>query len=294
MPTGKTGVLLMAHGTPSSLDDMPEYLRLVRGGRPPSDELIAEMRHNYQAIGGRSPLTEITLAQADALAKRLGPSIPVRAGMRNWKPFIREAVAALEAESANRIIGIPLAPQFSTLSVKKYLDTARDALPAAMRFEPVESFHLHPLLVAAFAERLDAARPEPDERIVFTAHSLPVKVIESGDRYAEQVAETARAVAERSGVRQYECAFQSAGRTPEPWIGPDVGELIGELARGGVRRFLVVPIGFVCDHTEILFDIDIQAAATARRLGCSLRRTESLNTSATFISALEEIVRGKV
>jgi ferrochelatase len=287
----KTGVLLMAHGTPGSLDEMPEYLRLVRGGRSPSDELIAEMRHNYAAIGGRSPLTDITRAQCAALQQRLGPGIPVAAGMRNWTPFIGEAIQALVAAGAGRLIGIPLAPQFSTLSVQKYVDAARAALPDGIRFDPVESFHLHPLLIEAFAERLRAAQPEPDEHIVFTAHSLPVKVVESGDPYAEEIAATARAVAERAGVTRFERAYQSAGRTPEPWIGPDLGSVIEQLSRGGTRKVLVVPIGFVCDHTEILFDIDIQAARIARDAGTSLRRTESLNTSATFIRALEDIVR---
>jgi ferrochelatase len=287
----KTGVLLMAHGTPGSLDEMPEYLRLVRGGRPPSDELIAEMRHNYAAIGGRSPLTDITRAQCAALQQRLGPGIPVAAGMRNWTPFIGEAIQALVAAGAGRLIGIPLAPQFSTLSVQKYVDAARAALPDGIRFDPVESFHLHPLLIEAFAERLRAAQPEQDEHIVFTAHSLPVKVVESGDPYAEEIAATARAVAERAGVTRFERAYQSAGRTPEPWIGPDLGSVIEQLSRGGTRKVLVVPIGFVCDHTEILFDIDIQAARIARDAGTSLRRTESLNTSPTFIRALEDIVR---
>jgi ferrochelatase len=287
----KTGVLLMAHGTPSSVDEMPEYLRLVRGGRPASDTLIAEMRHNYEAIGGRSPLTAITLAQAEALERRLQPDVPVAAGMRNWKPFIREAMGALADAGVERIIGIPLAPQFSTLSVKKYIDAARAALPGGMRFEGVESFHLHPLLIEAFAERLRAAQPRPDERVVFTAHSLPVSAIESGDRYAAEVAATARAVADRAGITRYERAYQSAGRTAEPWLGPDLATLIAELSGAGIRKFLIAPIGFVCDHTEILFDIDIQAAGVARELAATLRRTESLNTSTTFISTLEDIVR---
>jgi protoporphyrin/coproporphyrin ferrochelatase len=286
-----TGILLMAHGTPSSLDDMPEYLRLVRGGRPPSAALIAEMRHNYQAIGGRSPLTDITREQAAALQRRLGPDMPVAVGMRNWKPFIRDAIAALGAGGAKRVIGIPLAPQFSTVSVQKYLDAARAALPDGMRLDAVDTFHAHPLLIEGFADRLRAAQPQPGELIVFTAHSVPVKAIESGDRYAAEVAATARAVAERAGINGYELAYQSAGRTPEPWIGPDLGDLIERLAASGTTRTLIVPIGFVCDHTEILFDIDIQAAQIARDHGVSLRRTESLNTSPTFIAALEDLVR---
>ena len=287
----KSAVLLMAHGTPASLDEMPEYLRLVRGGRPPSDELVAEMRHNYQAIGGRSPLTEITVAQGEALSRRLGPDVPVAIGMRNWRPFLQDAIAGLAASGVTRVIGVPMAPQFSTLSVQKYLDAATAALPGGVRLDAVRSFHSHPMLLEAFAERVRSAAPQADEVVVFTAHSLPVRVIESGDLYATEVAATARGVAERAGVTHHQIAFQSAGRTPEPWIGPDLGDLVTSMAAAGARRFLVVPVGFVCDHTEILFDVDVQAAEAARNAGASLRRTESLNTSPTFIGALEAIVR---
>jgi len=289
----RIGVLLMAHGTPSSLDEMPEYLTLVRGGRPPSAELLHEMRDNYAAIGGRSPLTDITQAQAAALRARLGPAIPVAVGMRNWTPFIKDALAELAAAGVTRVIGIPMAPQFSTLSVRKYIDAAAGALPAGVQFEAVESFHLHPLLIEAFAERIRAAQPKPDELVIFTAHALPVRVIESGDRYADEVAETARAVAERAGVTQYTQAFQSAGRTPEPWIGPELAQVIDDRSVN-IRKFLAVPIGFVCDHTEILFDIDVQAAQVAREFSTTLRRTESLNTSPTFIAMLEDLVRKRV
>jgi ferrochelatase len=281
----------MAHGTPSSVDEMPEYLRLVRGGRPPSDQLVAEMRHNYEAIGGHSPLTDITLAQADALRARLGPEIPVAVGMRNWQPFIKDAVADLAASGVTRVVGVPMAPQFSTLSVQKYVDAARAALPDGLRFDGVASFHAHPLLLDAFAERLRAAQPRHDELVVFTAHSLPARVIESGDPYAAEVAETARGVAERAGITTYAQAYQSAGRTPEPWIGPDIAALIDERTGQGTRKFLVVPIGFVCDHTEILFDIDVQARSFAHGRGLTLGRTESLNTSPAFIRALADLVR---
>ncbi len=288
-----TGVLLMAHGTPSSMDEMPAYLTLVRGGRAPSDELVAEMRHNYEAIGGRSPLTAITEAQAEALRARLGAAVPVAVGMRNWSPFIKDALAGLAAQGVTRVIGIPMAPQFSTLSVQKYIDAATAALPDGMGFESVESYHAHPLLLDAFAERVRAAQQQPGELVVFTAHSLPKRVIAMGDRYAEEVAATARGVAERAGVTRYAQAYQSAGRTPEPWIGPDLGQALDEWS-ATVRRFLVVPIGFVCDHTEILFDIDVQGAQTAREFATSLRRTESLNTSPLFIDMLEELVRARL
>jgi ferrochelatase len=286
-----TGVLLMAHGTPSSLDEMPEYLGLVRGGRPPSPELVAEMRHNYAAIGGRSPLTELTMAQADALRRRLGEGVPVAVGMRNWKPFIADAVAELASAGVTRVIGVPLAPQFSSLSVGKYFDAAEGALHAGMQLDRVASFHVHPLLLDSFAQRIRDAQPRADETVVFTAHSLPTRVIEAGDGYAQEVAATASGVAARAGISNFHLAYQSAGRTPEPWIGPDVGDLIREQATRGARAFLVVPIGFVCDHTEILFDIDIQANRAAQSCGARLRRTESLNTSPAFIAMLEDLAR---
>jgi ferrochelatase len=287
----RTAVLLMAHGTPSSLAEMPEYLKVVRGGRPPSTELIEEMTHNYNAIGGRSPLTDLTLAQAGALAKRLGSNVPVVVGMRNWHPYIKEAMHQLATKNVDRIIGLPLAPQFSTLSVQKYMDAAAATVPAGAMFEPVRTFHVHPMLLQAFAERVRDAAPRADETVVFTAHSLPKRVIEGGDVYADEVAATAKGVAALAGLPRYEIAYQSAGRTPEPWIGPDLSELIAARVADGQRAFLVVPIGFVCDHTEILFDIDVQAAGAAREAGATLRRTESLNTSPTFIAALESIVR---
>src|SRR6266849_573041 len=240
----KTGILLMAHGTPSSLDEMPEYLTLVRAGRSPSPELVAEMRRNYAAIGGRSPLTDITQAQADALRARLGSGVPVVAGMRNWHPFIRDALAALAGTGVDRVIGVPMAPQFSTLSVRKYLDAAAKALPPGLEFEAVRSFHSHPLLFDAFAQRIHTATPASNEEVIFTAHSLPLRVLSNGDPYAVEVAMTARGVASKAGVVRYRRAFQSAGRTPEPWVGLDLSELIRYRAARGAKRFLVVPIGF--------------------------------------------------
>jgi ferrochelatase len=248
------------------------------------------MRHNYESIGGRSPLTELTFAQADALRGRLG--WPVAVGMRTWRPFIKDAFAELTASGVDLVIGIPLAPQFSTLSVKKYTDAAEAAVPAGVQFTACRSFATHPLLIEAFAERLREAAPKPDEDVVFTAHSLPVRAIESGDPYADEVNATAREVSARAGIETYGVAYQSAGRTPEPWIGPEINDTVRERAARGCRRVLIVPIGFVCDHTEILFDIDVQAAATAQELGVALRRTRSLNDSPIFIRLLEDIARG--
>jgi ferrochelatase len=210
--------------------------------------------------------------------------------MRNWRPFIADALADLAAGGITRVLGVPLAPQFSRLSVAKYVQAAEAALPEGVRFQAVRSFHDHPLLVEAFAERVRAAAPRDGEEVIFAAHSLPVRIAQEGDPYPAEVAATAALVAAQTGLTKYFRAFQSAGRTPEPWLGPDVAEVVRERAAAGTRAVVVVPIGFVADHTEILYDIDIQAARAAREAGVALRRTESLNTSPCFIATLEALV----
>jgi ferrochelatase len=284
-------VLLLAHGTPDSLDDIPEYLRRVRGGRPAPPELIAEMTRHYAAIGGRSPLTEITLAQARALERALD-GVPVYVGMRNWRPFIADAVAAARQAGVTELLAIPLAPQYSSLSVGKYRGVLEAARPPELAVRFVESWHDHPGLIEAFAQKVTGAlERHRSEAVLFTAHSLPIRVIEDGDPYRQQVLTTAQAVARWSGLASWRLAWQSAGRTPEPWLGPSVEEALRELAKERVRSVLIAPVGFVSDHTEVLYDIDVQARAAAGALGVSLFRTESLNTSPTFVRALADLVR---
>lgn len=290
MSVPSRGVLLAAHGTPESLDEMAEYLRLVRGGRPPSPELVDEMRHNYASIGGRSPLTDITRAQAEALRAELGA--PVLVGMRNWKPFLADALEQARAAGMTELVVVPMAPQYSSLSVAKYRQAVEAARPPGMDLRFVDSWHAEPLLLEAFAERVRAALSAgPADAVVFTAHSLPRRAIEEGDPYAEQVRLTAAGVAARAGLGEYQQAWQSAGRTPEPWLGPSLEERLDDLAVQGKTSVLVAPIGFVCDHTEVLYDIDVQARDFARAKGISLCRTESLNTSPAFIRALATVVR---
>jgi ferrochelatase len=283
------GVLLLAHGTPESLDQMPEYLSRVRGGRPPSPELVEEMRHNYAAIGGRSPLTDLSQAQARALAAELG--VRVYLGMRNWRPFIADALAEAVRDGATELVAVPLAPQYSRLSVGKYRDAVDSQRPQGVDVRFVESWHDRPGLLEAFAEKLRARLATHADAVVFTAHSLPQSVVAAGDPYPAQVEATAAGVAARAGVDTYRQAYQSAGRTPEPWLGPSLEQTLESLARDGARRVVIAPIGFVCDHTEILFDIDIQARAFALERGVALERTESLNTSPVFIRALADVVR---
>jgi ferrochelatase len=285
-------VLLLAHGTPDSLDQLPEYLTRVRGGRPPSPELVLEMRRNYAAIGGRSPLTDITRAQAEALRAELGGSVPVYFGMRNWSPFIADALAEAARQGVRELVALPLAPQYSSLSVGKYRDAVEKGTPLGVTIRFVDAWHTQPGLLDAFAEKVrKALETMSPDAVVFTAHSLPERVIREGDPYAAHVEATARGIAERVPLSHYRQAYQSAGRTPEAWLGPSLEECLGELKGEGARAVLVVPAGFVCDHTEILYDIDIQAASFARDRGLRLVRTESLNTTPSFIRALAQIVR---
>ncbi|HVR70471.1 MAG TPA: ferrochelatase [Vicinamibacteria bacterium] len=287
-----SGVLLLAHGTPETLDQMPEYLTLVRGGRPPSPELVEEMRRNYGAIGGRSPLTEVTRAQADALARALGDGTPVFVGMRNWRPFIADALREALAAGVAEVVALPMAPQYSTLSVAKYRAATEAARPDGLVLRFVEPWHDHPGLLDAFAEKVkEALLRSPADAVVFTAHSLPRRVIDAGDPYPDEVSATARGVALRAGLDDFRLAWQSAGRTNEPWLGPTLEEELRTLAAVGARRVLVAPIGFVADHTEVLFDIDVQAREAARALGIRLQRTASLNDSPRFIATLADLVR---
>lgn len=287
------GVLLLAHGTPDSIDQMPAYLTRVRGGRPPSPALVEEMARNYAAIGGRSPLTDITLAQADALARAI--ALPVYVGMRTWAPLIADALARAIRDGVRRLVAVPLAPQYSTLSVAKYREAIDAARSPELDVRFVEAWYEHPGLIQAFAEKLTAARSSANpDAVLFTAHSLPTRVVEAGDPYPDHVRATAAAVARRVALGEPRIAYQSAGRTEEPWLGPTIEQALDSLAADGARSVLLAPIGFVCDHTEILYDLDIVARTAALARGLALTRTESLNASPTFIRALADLVGGQL
>jgi ferrochelatase len=290
-------ILMMAHGTPERLEQMEQYLTRVRGGRPPSPELLEEMTANYTAIGGRSPLKELTLAQGRALEQALGSPYRVYVGMRNWHPLIEEVVPRAVEEGAVEIIGLPMAPQFSILSVGKYLDAIQKAVPSDVPLMCIRAWYDHPGLIDAFSEKVSAAieNDGPFDQYLFTAHSLPERVKDVGDPpYPAQVLATAEGVAHGLDLTDWEVAYQSAGRTPEPWLGPDLAEKLTELATGGCKKVLVVPVGFVCDHSEILFDIDIQAKEIAEKLGMKLVRSSSLNSSPKLIRALADIVGSRL
>ncbi len=297
-------VLLLAHGAPDRLEDLPEFLGHVRAGRPLPEPALREITERYARIGG-SPLRRITERQARALEARL--HVPVLVGMRNWKPFIGEAVAALPAGLA-RLVAICLAPQNSRTSVGLYRQHLERALGNAPEPRPklifVESWHDHPLLIQAFAEKLRAALSAMEAElgmggggipVIFTAHSVPERTIAAGDPYQAQVQQTAALVAAAAGLRDWRVAFQSQGQsqamTAEPWIGPTVESQMDELAEAGHRAVLIGPIGFLCDHAEILYDIDIQFRDYARARGMELRRSESLNDSPLLIEALASLAR---
>ncbi|MFL6300935.1 MAG: ferrochelatase [Terriglobales bacterium] len=291
-------VLLLAHGSPDTATeaDIREFLKNVTGGRALPDAAVEEIRHRYEQIG-RSPLTDITMRQAKGLERELGMRVYV--GMRNWRPFISDAVKQMAADSVSEAVAICLAPQNSRTSVGLYRKALEGdgGVPFAVDF--VKSWHDNPKLIAAFAGKLLPAWKRACEEsgvevpIIFTAHSVPSRTVADGDPYEIQARETARAVALACDLPEsaWCCAFQSQGISGGPWIGPTVEETILALKNQGATAALIQPIGFVCDHVEVLYDIDIAFKKFAEEHGMKLWRTESLNHSPLFIEALAELVR---
>jgi protoporphyrin/coproporphyrin ferrochelatase len=281
-------VILMAYGSPATAEDVPAYLADIREGRPVSQEAIDELAERYRRIGGRSPLDEITEAQRAALERELG--VPVFVGMKHWRPRIAEAVEAALAAGAETLVGLVLAPHYSRLSIAGYQERLEQALQGRAELVFVESWHDHPPFLDVLADRVR----RDDGHVVFTAHSLPERILQDGDPYRDQLLETSRLVAERAGLTDWSFAFQSASTTGEPWLGPDILEELDRLAANGVRRVLVCPVGFVSDHLEILWDLDIEARERAAELGLELERIESLNDDPAFVRALAALVRERL
>jgi len=290
-----TGVLLMAYGTPATPEDIQAYYTHVRRGRPPTDEQLADLRRRYEAIGGTSPLLERTQEQAAGIQAALGDGFRVVLGMKHAPPFIEDGVAALAGAGITRVVGLVLAPHYSVLSVGEYAKRAEAAAAErGVTLTMVSSWHLAPgyvdLLAGFVAEEIDRLGAEPVE-VVFTAHSLPTRILDMGDPYPDQLAETAKEVAAQAGVDRWSVGWQSAGRTPEPWIGPDLLAILPTLVDAGVAGVVVCPAGFVADHLEVLYDLDVEARAAADQLGLAFSRTPSPNSHPSFCATVADVVR---
>jgi len=301
-----TGVLLTAVGGPNSLDEVAPFLLDIRGGRPTPPELVDEFRERYRRIGGRSPLLDISRAQARALEDRLigdGGTYRCYVGMRNWKPYIREVLPAVVGDDVERLIVLPLTPYYSRRSVGAYFAAVRGALPTLGRpldVAYVESWNTEPALVQMFVAKIRvglerfARKGFHDPVVVFTAHSLPKKLMDEGDPYERELSETMALILDRLPPLRARMAWQSAGRTEEAWLGPPLEEVLGEIGDAGEKAVLVVPFGFVSDHLEILYDVDIEARAFAAERGVHLERTDSPNTDPGFIDAMAAAMRSGV
>ena len=298
------GVLVMAYGTPSTPGDVEAYYTRIRHGRPPTPELLADLTRRYDAIGGTSPLAQRTADQVAGIAAALEATAPgafdVRFGSKYEPPLLEEAAATFRDEHFSTVVGLVLAPHSSTMSTDQYMSRAREALGDGVDFIEIGAWWEFPGFLELIAERVnDALARVSDERratteVIFSAHSLPEKILAAGDTYPQQLRESARRSAELAGVTNWDVAWQSAGRTADPWIGPDILQVLRAKRAGGVTDVVSCPIGFVSDHLEVLFDIDIEARGVADEIGLNLVRTASLNADPAFVSLLADVVRSAV
>jgi len=295
------GVFVMAYGGPNNLDEVEPYLLDVRGYRPTSQEIIHEVRERYREIGGRSPILEQTQAQADALESALnvnGGQFKAYVGMRHWHPFIKDVLADMQAEGIEKAVGVVMAPHYSRMSIGAYYQRLEEA-NSPIAISRIENWHLDAGYINALAGRVhDALQRFPEEvraevPVIFTAHSLPEKILEWDDPYPTQLRETVATVMEKLGSQPHEFAFQSAAISTIPWLGPDAGEVIERLVTEGKKHILLCPIGFVCEHVEILYDIDIVYQKLAKSLNIQLERIEMLNAAPEMIDGLAGLIREK-
>ena len=288
--TGGVAVVVMAYGSPERLSDVPAYYRDIRGGRPIRPDLLDDLVERYRRLGieDGSPLNAITEETRARLEEALG--IPVYTGMKHWDPRIAEAVERAVAGGATRIVGLVLAPHYSRMSIGGYRRQLEEALAGRAELAFVESWHDEPGFVNFLADRVRGS----DSHVVFTAHSLPARILADGDPYGDQLLESSRRIAERAGVRDWSFSFQSESQTGEPWLGPDILDHLDDLYARGVRDVLVCPVGFVADHLEIRWDLDTEAAERAAELGMRFRRIEMPNADDAFVDVLAGIVRREV
>lgn len=282
------------------MEEIEAYYTDIRRGRKPPPELLAEVIERYEAVGGKTPLLKVSRAQAASLQKALGPHFQVFLGMKHWHPYIRNTVTEMRDAGITRAVGVVLAPHFSRGSVGEYAErvaNAKEQLLYDLDITIVESWHLNPHYLDAVEMHVRKALEAFDNRqsitLIFTAHSLPERAVAEGDPYQHQLMATSRALADRLGLDddRWRFSFQSAGRTQEPWLGPDLVTTINHLADQGMQNLLVVPIGFISDHLEIFYDIDREAKDVAQSRDVSLERIQSLNDDPNLISALEDVVR---
>ncbi len=300
----KLGVLMMAYGSPESLDDMEAYLSDIRGGRPMSPEFVAEFRGRYAQIGGKSPLNALTFAQGEATEAELrlrGVDAKVYVGMRHWMPWIQDVVADMHADGVTEAVAIVMAPHYSSMSIGRYwqkVNEAQEAVGSDIHFNFVDSWSRQEKLLDAQIAKTKAglAKFDADDKVkvVFSAHSLPARLKEMGDPYDDELQENAKTLAERLGNLDWMFSYQSAAKTGEPWLGPQIEDVISELANAGYENILSVPIGFVCDHVEVLYDIDINCQGIAEERGVRLERVEMMNSDALFIGAVADAIEDQV
>lgn len=296
MSEKKFGLLVMHYGTPASIDEVLPYYTHIRRGRAPSEEQLADLVGRYEAIGGPSPLSEISRRQAEAIREGLrtrGVHAGLYIGTKHAPPFVGDAVRQMVADGVTEAVGLVLAPHFSTFSIAAYREYALGALESSpMRLEIVERWGTLPALVSALADRVRAQIVgwDPEETLViFSAHSLPEKIMAAGDPYKDELLETSRLVAEAAGVPHWEFAFQSASQTGEPWLGPDVLEAI-EAQRGRYKNLICCTVGFVSDHLEVLYDLGIEARDKAAEVGMNFRRAACINDDPAVMDALSGLV----
>jgi ferrochelatase len=290
----------MAYGTPRDRDDIETYYTDIRRGRPPTPELLADLTRRYDALGGTFPLRAITDAQVEAirtaLAARNDADFVVRLGTKHSVPKVEDGVHQLAADGVERIVGLVLAPHYSRFSIGEYADrTAKAGVEHGLTVDTVESWHLLPAYVdfVTSAVRAALARVPEGSEVVFTAHSLPERILSSGDPYPQQLRQTAQEVAARLQLDRWSVGWQSAGRTPEPWLRPDVLEIVRDRAAAGAPGLVVSACGFVADHLEVAYDLDVEAATLAREVGLPFARTASVNADASVMSALADVIAAR-
>ncbi|MCY0888385.1 MAG: ferrochelatase [Alicyclobacillaceae bacterium] len=295
------GLLVMAYGTPRSREEILPYYTHIRRGRAPSAEQLDDLTRRYESIGGVSPLAEITIRQAEGLARLLnedgGRPVQLYIGLKHASPFIEDAVEAMHRDGIEECVGIVLAPHYSTMSIQSYQNSAKAKAEqlGGPKLRLIDNWHMNPLFLDLLADRVTEGLrrfSQPDKvTTVFSAHSLPERILTVGDPYPAQLRESGEAVAKKLGLVHYDFAWQSAGQTGEPWLGPDILDKLRELAQNGIDNVLSCSQGFVADHLEVLYDIDIEAQAVAKELGLHLERTRQLNDDPAFLKALQSVVR---